>query len=238
MFHTTPLAAITAALVLVSKPETWTCYSSARRIDGASVPSYHRDATCFCASGALRRAVVQPGVYIMSCDTVDYDTEIKVSNLLDAEVRRRYPGRYADSDVALYVDVNDEPELGREVIVEIFQAVQAQLERQQLVEQLIAARALIADKANWTQTRLARDEYGTSVDPSVPDACRFCAVGAAIRVVGDQEPATAMVNVLDKAAWRLFKRLVVDVNDARGHAETLRVYDEAIAVARIGTLVG
>ena len=236
MFHTTPLAAITAALAIVSDPTRWTRHTAARRTDGQSVPSYHRDATCFCASGALRRAVIQPDTYSFATDSVDYNTEVKVSGLLDAEVRRRYPGRFDDDDVALYVGVNDDPQLGREAIVEIFRAVQAQLERQRVVETLISARALIADPTRWTRYRLARTDTGKPVEVANPAACRFCAVGAIARVTGRRPVSGDESYHLSRAAHRLFGQDIVNVNDILGHAEVLRVYDEAIASAKSGSL--
>lgn len=93
---------------------------------------------------------------------------------------------------------------------------------------LAEARALILDPANWCQEAFARDERGRSVE-----AChgvRFCALGALHRVY---TPATNTeycleLRALGIAAKKLYDSSMIQVNDNRGHAAVIAVYDEAI----------
>jgi hypothetical protein len=68
-------------------------------------------------------------------------------------------------------------------------------------------------------------------------ASQWCALGAIYRaardLVGDQEKATRIGNEVAKSAYqpdRLFRSLAC-INDARGHAAVLAVFDEALKAA-------
>jgi hypothetical protein len=114
---------------------------------------------------------------------------------------------------------------------------------------LITARALIADRAGWTQGTWASD--GTrAIHPLDEEATRFSADGAVWRaMVGGADinptaflsiPAyTAVVRLLDKAARTLFGGDLMDVNEglikefskcspAICHAAVLACFDHAI----------
>lgn len=94
---------------------------------------------------------------------------------------------------------------------------------------LIAARAIIADRRNWTQGVNARDKCGVEVAASSPTACYFCAQGAIIRASGHNHRAkNEAAEALDEAAQFLFHDLAHIVNDRRTHADVLRIYDNAI----------
>lgn len=101
---------------------------------------------------------------------------------------------------------------------------------------LIAARALIADEANWTKGEDARDKDGEEVDARDDAAVCFCAGGAIVRITGGN------FTVFEDALYALHQVMFGDVptglmppvinswNDApeRTHAEVLAGYDRAI----------
>lgn len=101
---------------------------------------------------------------------------------------------------------------------------------------LVEARALIADRQNWTVAYEARAFDDTPVDPLDHRACKFCALGALRRVRRNHNlhasygfPATAAYTALTRACLELNgEELLSVVNDWRGHAAALAVYDAAI----------
>lgn len=118
-------------------------------------------------------------------------------------------------------------------------------------DDLVRARALIADPACWTRGASARDESGREVDPDDPSACRWCALGAVVAVVPPRpgrrphellphlarvlpltsrpdDPPLPLASVVDRSTTA---RQVADVNDVMGHATTLAMFDRAIAAA-------
>lgn len=97
------------------------------------------------------------------------------------------------------------------------------------VELLKAARAKIADPKHWTRYRLARNARGNEVRPTNKRAVCWCAHGA-LRAVGIPLYAPEEI-LLFEAAGELFKLEPYAVNDQRGHAAILGVYDLAIAKA-------
>ena len=98
----------------------------------------------------------------------------------------------------------------------------------QIVER---ARALIADKQHWCRGELARDVSGKGVCPTSASAVRRCALGAVIAA------AYELMHDLDAAHDFAFKALrpqygtatPVRVNDMRGHAAVLALFDTVIA---------
>ena len=96
-------------------------------------------------------------------------------------------------------------------------------------EILIAARAKIADEANWCQENSAVNSHRIPVHPTNSNACAWCALGA----LEATSPATANLrSLLYEAAYATHGlRSVVDVNDTLGHAAVLQVYDVAIKIA-------
>jgi len=100
----------------------------------------------------------------------------------------------------------------------------------QIVEQ---ARALIADEHKWCRGELARDVNGVGVCPTAGSAMKRCALGAVIAA------AYELTHDFDAAYDLAFKALrpsygtatLVRVNDMRGHAAVLALFDEVIAAA-------
>jgi hypothetical protein len=98
----------------------------------------------------------------------------------------------------------------------------------QIVER---ARALIADGQNWCRSDLARDINGEEVSPTAASAVKRCGLGAVIAA------AHELTHDLDAAHDLAFKALrpqwgtstLVRVNDMRGHAAVLALFDEVIA---------
>jgi hypothetical protein len=98
----------------------------------------------------------------------------------------------------------------------------------QIVER---ARALIADEQHWCRGELARDIGGDGVCPTSAGAVKRCALGAVIAA------AHEFTHDLDSANDFAFKALrpqygtatLVRVNDMRGHAAVLSLFDKVIA---------
>jgi hypothetical protein len=105
-------------------------------------------------------------------------------------------------------------------------------------DQLIAARAKIADRRNWTQHVLARDINGSSDHPSKnvffglsprdPAACQWCAVGAIQAVTTTEEDDKAAFALVGIAARQLYGQHPSTVNDDIGHDAVLACFDKAI----------
>ncbi len=99
------------------------------------------------------------------------------------------------------------------------------------LEILKEARALIEDPARWTRKIYARDEQGFGVSETDPEAVCFCSLGAIAKVSG--VPTYQLSNVPTYQLSTPFHFLgydpVVLINDTRGHAAVLRLFDLAIA---------
>jgi hypothetical protein len=97
---------------------------------------------------------------------------------------------------------------------------------------LVQARAIIADPNKWTTQAFARDKGGYSTSAHSENACRFCAVGAVKKVLGDNRDSEGGLlykvwNLLDEASGST----IAYTNDNKGHAEVLAAYDKAIHLA-------
>ena len=98
----------------------------------------------------------------------------------------------------------------------------------QIVEQ---ARALIADEQHWCRHHLAQDVNGVAVSPTSASAVKRCGLGAVIAA------AYQLTHDFDAAHDLAHKALCpcygpatpMYVNDARGHAAVLALFDEVIA---------
>lgn len=97
------------------------------------------------------------------------------------------------------------------------------------IEVLRRALEIISDPVKWTQGTFARDQYGNSVAPDSPEACRWCALGAIDRAAKD-------IGVAEGVSSGSRDRLVVaaggpipPINDTDGHAVILAAFDKAIA---------
>ena len=98
----------------------------------------------------------------------------------------------------------------------------------QIVEQ---ARALAADESRWCRGDLARDANGVGVCPMSDTAVKRCGLGALImaayQITNDRREAH---DLAIKAMRPLHgSATLVNVNDVRGHAAVLALFDEVIA---------
>jgi hypothetical protein len=98
----------------------------------------------------------------------------------------------------------------------------------QIVER---ARALIADQQHWCRGELARDAKGRGICPMSDSAMKRCGLGALLM-------AACEITRDHRAAYDLAIRAMrplhgtatlVKVNDLRGHAAVLALFDEVIA---------
>ena len=102
---------------------------------------------------------------------------------------------------------------------------------------LINARALIADPEHWTSGKLACTADGHQVAWYDRLASKWCALGAIYRaaydLVGDQKQAMRIGDELAVSirpgSW--FRGTLPAINDARGHAAVLAVFDKALQAA-------
>ena len=94
----------------------------------------------------------------------------------------------------------------------------------QIVER---ARALIADEEHWCRNELARDARGMDVCPLSDNAVKRCGLGAVIAA------AYQLAHQLGLEALRPRSGAVtlIHVNETRGHAAVLALFDEVIAAA-------
>ena len=98
----------------------------------------------------------------------------------------------------------------------------------QIVEQ---ARTLIADESHWCRGELARDVNGMGICPMSDTAAKRCGLGALImaayQITNDRREAH---DLAIKAMRPLHgSATLVNVNDVRGHAAVLALFDEVIA---------
>jgi len=91
------------------------------------------------------------------------------------------------------------------------------------------ARALISDKAKWTQGQIARDAHGEKTHADSDSAVSWCSFGAMIKVAGDIEVASkASDRFLNLLGFNHRMDAIGPVNDSRTHEEVLRLFDKAI----------
>jgi hypothetical protein len=98
----------------------------------------------------------------------------------------------------------------------------------QIVER---ARALIADEQHWCRSELARDAKGMGVCPMSDEAVKRCGLGALIAAAYDITGDHLAAHDLAIRAMRSLygTATLVKVNDIRGHAAVLALFDEVIA---------
>jgi hypothetical protein len=96
------------------------------------------------------------------------------------------------------------------------------------VQILEKARALIADERHWCRGELARDANGIGVDPTTSSAVRRCGLGALMAATYQITNNHREAHDLAIRALRPFhgSATVVYVNDTRGHAAVLALFDE------------
>lgn len=102
---------------------------------------------------------------------------------------------------------------------------------------LEVAKALISDKRKWCTGCLFQDDAGD--ESSCSNASKYCALGATYAQAGSDLMSASptyideAISRLTAAADRLYPGLVVtDVNDRKGHAAVMKMYDMAIRSAR------
>jgi hypothetical protein len=98
----------------------------------------------------------------------------------------------------------------------------------QIVER---ARALIDDEQHWCRGELALDANGMGVCPMSDEAVKRCGLGALImaayQITTDRREA---INLAIKAMRPLHgSATLMHVNDSRGHAAVLALFDDVIA---------
>ncbi len=98
----------------------------------------------------------------------------------------------------------------------------------QIVER---ARELIADEQHWCQRHLALDANGVVVSPTSAKAVKRCALGAVIaaayQLTNDYNAAHQLGHEVLGTHYRA--ATLMHVNDSRGHAAVLGLFDEVIA---------
>jgi len=98
----------------------------------------------------------------------------------------------------------------------------------QIVER---ARELIADEQHWCQRHLALDVNGVVVSPTSAKAVKRCALGAVIaaayQLTNDYNAAHQLGHEVLGTHYRA--ATLMHVNDSRGHAAVLGLFDEVIA---------
>jgi hypothetical protein len=101
----------------------------------------------------------------------------------------------------------------------------------QIVEQ---ARALIADGRHWCRGQLAEDATGAAVFPTSANAVKRCGLGAVIAAAYQLTEDYDAANELAHNALRPHYGIttLVHVNDLRGHAAVLALFDEVISLRR------
>ena len=100
----------------------------------------------------------------------------------------------------------------------------------QIVEQ---ARTLIADESHWCRRHLAQDVNGIAVSPTSASAVKRCGLGAVIaaayQITHDFDAAHQLGH--EALRPRYGAATLIHVNDVRGHAAVLALFDEVIAAA-------
>ena len=93
------------------------------------------------------------------------------------------------------------------------------------------ARALIADEQHWCRRHLGEDRNGISVSPTSASAVKWCGLGAVIAAAYQLTHDFDAADQLGREALRPRHgaATVIHVNDTRGHAAVLALFDEVIA---------
>ena len=108
---------------------------------------------------------------------------------------------------------------------------------QTLQHQIVArALSLIADERNWTTCALARDQGGKPCAYASREAIKFCAVGALMRAALDlfgngihaRAVAIDMAKRISEANGHA-KASLACINDSRGHAAMVSMFERALA---------
>ena len=98
----------------------------------------------------------------------------------------------------------------------------------QIVER---ARELVADEQNWCQRHLAQDVNGASVSPTSTAAVKRCGLGA---VIAAAYQLTHNADAAYQVGYQVLRprygsATLIHINDVRGHAAVLALFDEVLA---------
>ena len=98
----------------------------------------------------------------------------------------------------------------------------------QIVER---ARVLIADESLWCRSELARDVNGRGVCPMAESAMKRCGLAALLMAAYEitRDPRAAYDLAIRAMRPLHGTATLVKVNDIRGHAAVLALFDEVIA---------
>jgi hypothetical protein len=99
------------------------------------------------------------------------------------------------------------------------------------VQLLERARALIADERHWCPGDLARNATGLPVSPTDPNAVQRCALGALVAAAHEFTSDPELAHRLAATAMRplVGATSLAHINDAKGHAVVLALFDLAVA---------
>ena len=216
------LEALTFARDLLTKG--WTQGTLARDADGVKTDHQGEDVACFCAMGACCRA----------------RDEFEVSG---SELMRRVDEQSHDVNIVAFNDIEGRTQAE---VVEVFDKAIAKLKAEIIVDNLIAAKALLEVPGAWTTGWFFKDYEGQHA--SQKTATCFCAMGAVGKVKeevyhGNDIMSTPEVRLLtqcipDYAANKLRQEGqsvgVANFNDEEGRTlpEILALFDAAIALAK------
>ncbi len=115
-------------------------------------------------------------------------------------------------------------------------------------ELLIEAKALIADKKNWTKKAFARREDGEAIAIQASTACAFCSVGAVVKAAGERNADACFIRSFNSSPYKAFRLLdneaakfgdctftsLVGLNDYGSHEDVMQVFDNAIKACEGG----
>ncbi len=99
------------------------------------------------------------------------------------------------------------------------------------LEILSNAQNLIRDPRNWAKHTYSKDMLGMSVEPTSPDACRWCSIGAVLKVL-DLPSDTSRHPTFDLLEKANGNWAVPDFNDTSTHEEVMEMFDKAKELAR------
>ena len=99
------------------------------------------------------------------------------------------------------------------------------------VQMVERARGLIANEQHWCRHHLALDNNGVVVSPTSARAAKLCALGAVVaaayQLTHDYDAAHQLGHEVLAPIYRA--AILMRVNDTRGHAAVLALFDEVIA---------
>lgn len=98
-------------------------------------------------------------------------------------------------------------------------------------EVLIAAKSLIDTPDKWIQGAYAADSSGCDIAPSSTNACKFCSIGALVRVGVGLYANYSVSEAYLTHAMRC--DTISRFNDSHTHSEVMEAWDRAIEAAKL-----